>query len=205
MSVRELLQLAPGAIVELDRTGRRASRRAGQRCAHRARRGGRGQRQVRHTAHGCGERDRTHGARADDRDGARPYRPVSVSSMAQLDVEPGGRSSRLIFAPRLGDEASEDWRGLAAAATSRSSTNSPWGPANASCWCGWATAQVLLGVGASGIVSLTPLAVCRLPLEGLRRRHSPFAERLRDFMKRPGVAGMTHPSPMTRLVCGNGR
>jgi flagellar protein FliO/FliZ len=45
-------------------------------------------------------------------------------------------------------------------------------------------AQVLLGVGASGIVALTPLsAPIALKASG---RAPAFAERLRDMMKRPG-------------------
>jgi flagellar protein FliO/FliZ len=45
-------------------------------------------------------------------------------------------------------------------------------------------AQVLLGVGASGIVPLTPLAA---PIALKAAGPSPaFAERLRDIMKRPG-------------------
>jgi flagellar protein FliO/FliZ len=45
-------------------------------------------------------------------------------------------------------------------------------------------AQVLLGVGASGIVALTPLtAPIALRAAG---RAPAFAERLRDMMKRPG-------------------
>jgi flagellar protein FliO/FliZ len=45
-------------------------------------------------------------------------------------------------------------------------------------------AQVLLGVGASGIVALTPLsAPIALEVSG---RAPAFAERLRDLMKRPG-------------------
>lgn len=47
-------------------------------------------------------------------------------------------------------------------------------------------AQVLLGVGTAGVVGLTPLAV---PLE-IRPATppTPFAERLRELMKRPGGA-----------------
>jgi flagellar protein FliO/FliZ len=44
--------------------------------------------------------------------------------------------------------------------------------------------QVLVGVGAAGLVSLTPLATTidiKAPVQTL-----PFAERLRDLMKRPG-------------------
>ncbi len=45
-------------------------------------------------------------------------------------------------------------------------------------------AQVLIGVGASGIVPLTPLATpISLKAAG---RSAAFADRLRDFMKRPG-------------------
>ena len=44
--------------------------------------------------------------------------------------------------------------------------------------------QVLLGVGAGGVVGLTPLAkpIALTASAGA----TPFAERLRDFMKRPG-------------------
>jgi flagellar protein FliO/FliZ len=45
-------------------------------------------------------------------------------------------------------------------------------------------AQVLLGVGASGIVALTPLSA---PIQLKTGGRTPaFAERLRDMMKRPG-------------------
>jgi flagellar protein FliO/FliZ len=45
-------------------------------------------------------------------------------------------------------------------------------------------AQVLLGVGAGGIVALTPLTV---PIQLKAAARAPaFAERLRDIMKRPG-------------------
>jgi flagellar protein FliO/FliZ len=44
--------------------------------------------------------------------------------------------------------------------------------------------QVLVGVGAGGVVPLTPLAT---PIALNTDQHTPpFAERLRDFMKRPG-------------------
>jgi len=47
-------------------------------------------------------------------------------------------------------------------------------------------AQVLIGVGAGGIVGLTPLAV---PLSVKAPSAAPpFAERLRELMKRPGAA-----------------
>jgi len=47
-------------------------------------------------------------------------------------------------------------------------------------------AQVLLGVGASGIVALTPLTA---PIQlKVAERAPAFAERLRDMMKRPGGA-----------------
>jgi flagellar protein FliO/FliZ len=46
--------------------------------------------------------------------------------------------------------------------------------------------QVLVGVGASGMVALTPLAT---PIAlGAAPAAPAFAERLRDFMKRPGGA-----------------
>jgi flagellar protein FliO/FliZ len=45
-------------------------------------------------------------------------------------------------------------------------------------------AQVLLGVGAGGIVSLTPLSA-PIALKAAGRTPA-FAERLRDIMKRPG-------------------
>jgi flagellar protein FliO/FliZ len=45
-------------------------------------------------------------------------------------------------------------------------------------------AQVLVGVGAGGVVPLTPLAV-PIVLKG-GTPAPPFAERLRDMMKRPG-------------------
>jgi flagellar protein FliO/FliZ len=45
-------------------------------------------------------------------------------------------------------------------------------------------AQVLLGIGASGIVALTPLTA---PISLKASSRAPaFAERLRDMMKRPG-------------------
>ena len=44
--------------------------------------------------------------------------------------------------------------------------------------------QVLVGIGASGLVSLTPLAV-PIVLKEVARTPA-FAERLRDMMKRPG-------------------
>ncbi len=46
--------------------------------------------------------------------------------------------------------------------------------------------QVLVGIGAAGIVPLTPLAapISLRPGTG----NAPFAERLRDMMKRPGGA-----------------
>lgn len=47
-------------------------------------------------------------------------------------------------------------------------------------------AQVLLGVGASGIVALTPLSAT-IALKASSRPPA-FAERLRDMMKRPGGA-----------------
>jgi flagellar protein FliO/FliZ len=47
-------------------------------------------------------------------------------------------------------------------------------------------AQVLLGVGASGIVALTPL-IAPIALKPSSRAPA-FAERLRDMMKRPGVS-----------------
>jgi flagellar protein FliO/FliZ len=44
--------------------------------------------------------------------------------------------------------------------------------------------QVLIGVGASGLVPLTPLAA---PIAIIPDAHAPvFADRLRDFMRRPG-------------------
>jgi flagellar protein FliO/FliZ len=47
-------------------------------------------------------------------------------------------------------------------------------------------AQVLLGVGASGIVALAPLST---PIALRAKAQAPaFAERLRDMMKRPGGA-----------------
>ncbi len=46
--------------------------------------------------------------------------------------------------------------------------------------------QVLVGIGAAGIVALTPLAT-PIALTGVTRA-TPFAERLRDLMKRPGGA-----------------
>jgi flagellar protein FliO/FliZ len=47
-------------------------------------------------------------------------------------------------------------------------------------------AQVLLGVGAGGIVALTPLSAA---IQLKARAQAPaFAERLRDMMKRPGGA-----------------
>ena len=45
-------------------------------------------------------------------------------------------------------------------------------------------AQVLLGVGASGIVALTPLSA-PIALKAAGRTPA-FADRLRDMMKRPG-------------------
>jgi len=46
--------------------------------------------------------------------------------------------------------------------------------------------QVLIGVGAGGIVNLTPLAT---PIAlGASTVPPPFADRLRDFMKRPGAS-----------------
>ena len=46
-------------------------------------------------------------------------------------------------------------------------------------------AQVLVGVGASGIVALTPLA---MPISLKAASHAPaFADRLRDIMKRGGT------------------
>ena len=47
-------------------------------------------------------------------------------------------------------------------------------------------AQVLLGVGASGIVALTPLSAT-IALKASSRPPA-FADRLRDMMKRPGGA-----------------
>jgi flagellar protein FliO/FliZ len=44
--------------------------------------------------------------------------------------------------------------------------------------------QVLVGIGASGLVPLTPLAVPIVLKGGVRA--PAFAERLRDMMKRPG-------------------
>jgi flagellar protein FliO/FliZ len=46
--------------------------------------------------------------------------------------------------------------------------------------------QVLIGIGASGLVPLTPLAV-PIVLKGVTQVPA-FAERLRDFMKRPGAS-----------------
>ena len=46
--------------------------------------------------------------------------------------------------------------------------------------------QVLIGIGASGLVPLTPLAV-PIVLKGGTQTPA-FAERLRDFMKRPGAS-----------------
>lgn len=46
--------------------------------------------------------------------------------------------------------------------------------------------QVLVGVGASGLVPLTPLTTPIVLQE--RMQTPPFAERLRDIMKRPGGA-----------------
>jgi flagellar protein FliO/FliZ len=46
--------------------------------------------------------------------------------------------------------------------------------------------QVLIGIGASGLVPLTPLAVPIALKEGGRPPAPAFAERLRDLMKRPG-------------------
>jgi flagellar protein FliO/FliZ len=46
--------------------------------------------------------------------------------------------------------------------------------------------QVLIGIGASGLVPLTPLAA-PIVLKGGTPAPA-FAERLRDFMKRPGAA-----------------
>ena len=45
--------------------------------------------------------------------------------------------------------------------------------------------QVLVGVGAGGLVPLTPLAV-PIVLKGSVAPAAPFAERLREMMKRPG-------------------
>ena len=45
--------------------------------------------------------------------------------------------------------------------------------------------QVLVGVGAGGLVPLTPLAV-PIVLKGSAAAAPPFAERLREMMKRPG-------------------
>jgi flagellar protein FliO/FliZ len=45
--------------------------------------------------------------------------------------------------------------------------------------------QVLVGVGAGGLVPLTPLAV-PIVLKGGAAPAAPFAERLRELMKRPG-------------------
>lgn len=46
--------------------------------------------------------------------------------------------------------------------------------------------QVLIGIGSAGIVGLAPLAT---PIVLQAAAHTPaFAERLRDFMKRPGGA-----------------
>jgi flagellar protein FliO/FliZ len=45
--------------------------------------------------------------------------------------------------------------------------------------------QVLVGVGAGGLVPLTPLAV-PIVLKGSAAPAAPFAERLREMMKRPG-------------------
>jgi len=46
--------------------------------------------------------------------------------------------------------------------------------------------QVLVGIGTGGVVGLTPLAT---PIEIKPRSAAPeFADRLRDFMKRPGGA-----------------
>jgi flagellar protein FliO/FliZ len=45
--------------------------------------------------------------------------------------------------------------------------------------------QVLVGVGAGGLVPLTPLAV-PIVLKGSTAPAAPFAERLREMMKRPG-------------------
>jgi flagellar protein FliO/FliZ len=47
-------------------------------------------------------------------------------------------------------------------------------------------AQVLVGVGAGGVTPLTPLAVPIVLKPG--KAAPPFAERLRDMMKRPGGA-----------------
>ena len=46
--------------------------------------------------------------------------------------------------------------------------------------------QVLIGIGASGLVALTPLAA-PIVLKGGTQAPA-FADRLRDFMKRPGAA-----------------
>lgn len=46
--------------------------------------------------------------------------------------------------------------------------------------------QVLIGIGASGLVPLTPLAA-PIVLKGGTQAPA-FAERLRDFMKRPGTS-----------------
>jgi len=44
--------------------------------------------------------------------------------------------------------------------------------------------QVLVGIGASGVVSLSPLAA---PIDlGTASAPPPFADRLREFMRRPG-------------------
>jgi len=45
--------------------------------------------------------------------------------------------------------------------------------------------QVLVGIGAGGLVPLTPLAV-PIVLKGSATPAAPFAERLREMMKRPG-------------------
>jgi flagellar protein FliO/FliZ len=46
--------------------------------------------------------------------------------------------------------------------------------------------QVLIGIGAGVVVGLTPLAA-NIPLQAAAATEAPFADRLRDFMRRPGA------------------
>ena len=60
ISIRNLLQLNQGSVVELERADQRAARRVRQWNADRARRGGGGERQIRHSPHRCDQPGRAH-------------------------------------------------------------------------------------------------------------------------------------------------
>src|SRR3984885_11868164 len=163
--------------------GRRTARCPGERRAHRAGRSGCGQREVRDSPYRRGQRIGEDGARKMTAM-AQPASPLSIGSLTQLTLSLVAIVALILAigwvlkrfklnAPR-GSVDSEILDQLSV------------GPRERVLLIRIGEAQVLLGVGAGGIVALTPLsAPIQLKASG---RAPAFAERLRDMMKRPGGA-----------------